>query len=153
MCDLAILDICRVIVAAVVVHWMCRLLLLPISWLRWRRTVHSTGFGSQNTGGGYEYNDLSSFSSFSSSSSQGAQYQRLNHQAWSPSQTRSLSKDRAPAIAGGFNCSFGFLDVISTWLYGGGHGNHYRQQQHLQPWNVNGMCYDRRNECFGGLLL
>jgi len=54
--------------------------------------VHSTGFGSPSSGGEFGYNYLSSFSSFSSSSSQGAQYQRLNHQAWSPPQTRPYPK-------------------------------------------------------------
>ena len=69
--------------------------------------------------GGFGYNHLSSFSSFSSSSSQGAQYQRLDHQAWSPPQPQPLSKDRSPATAGAGSTAVmeRFLDDLNLALW------------------------------------
>lgn len=115
--------------------------------------VYSTGFGSPSSGGfGCEH--LSSSSSSSSSSSQGAQYQRLNHQAWSPPQSQYYSKTGSqlqqvqvqPQLWNDFST---LSQLGSTAAADGCGGYNYHHQQHLrhqQPSNMSGMYYNHSNE-------
>jgi len=118
--------------------------------------VYSTGFGSPSGGGGFGCDRLSSSSSSSSSSSQGAQHQRLNHQAWSPPQTQCYSKTGSQLqpmqVQPQFWNDFSTLSQLGSTAAAdgcGGYNNYHHHQQHLrhqQPSNMSGMYYDQGNE-------
>jgi len=113
--------------------------------------VYSTGFGSPSSGGGFGCEHLSSSSSSSSSSSQGAQHQRLNHQAWSPPQSQYFSKTGSQLqqmqVQPQLWNDFSTLSQLGSTAAADGYNYHHHQHlRHQQPSNMSDMYYNHSNE-------